>query len=85
MKPMSVDTSPVVEQIWIEGIRQRTPGQRLEMALDLGAMARRFAWQGLCRRFPDDTERERRRRFLALMYGSKLANEVNQWVNFRDR
>ena len=85
MRPMSVDTSPEVERVWIEGIRRRTPQQRLKMALNLGTMVRRLAWQGLCGRFPNNTERERRMRFLALMYGPKLADEVNQWVSLRDR
>ncbi len=85
MKPMSLDTSPEIERVWIEGIQRRIPGQRLEMAFNLGAMARCLAWQGLCRRYPNDSKRERRRRFLRLMYGSKLANEVNKWESLLDR
>jgi len=84
MRPMSVDTSPEVERVWIEGIRRRTPQQSLKMALNLGTTVRRLAWQGLCGRSPNDTERERRMRFLALMYGPKLANEVNKWESLRD-
>ena len=64
--------------VWLERLRRTTPEERFLMALDLTDTTRLLAWQGLCERYPEESEGQRRRRFVALLYGEELAREMTE-------
>jgi len=58
----------------IELLRQAGPEKRLQLACQLTAMAWNAARSAFDHLYPQETEDERDRRFLASIYGEKLAN-----------
>jgi Rv0078B-related antitoxin len=52
MRPRS-DTSPDIAAMQAEALKQRTPGERLRMAIDMSILARSFTRAGLRARHPD--------------------------------
>jgi hypothetical protein len=67
------DTSPEVEQLQIELLRQAPPWRKLEMVGQLNETARTFALSGLRQRHPQATPQELRRRLADLLLGVELA------------
>lgn len=60
MKPLSDDTTPEAHAVQIMLLRRMTPSQRAAIALRLRAAAHAAALDGIARRHPDATARERR-------------------------
>ena len=84
MKTLSPDTTPDAEAVWIRLLKEASVCKRLRAAFDLTATARRLSWQGLARRYPEDSEDMRKRRFVALQYGEDLARRLFRSRKCRD-
>ena len=61
MPPPLTDTRPDIAAMQSEGLRRKTPVERLRMAIDMSAMARSFTRAGIRARHPDwgDTQIDR--------------------------
>ena len=68
MNPLSSDTHPEVERLHIELIRKAPIFRRLQMVSSLVKTTRQLSWQGICERYPHDTEDAHIERFLTLLY-----------------
>lgn len=84
MRTLSPDTTPDAEAVWIRLLKEASVRKRLRAAFDLTSTARRLAWQGLVRRYPEDSEEMRKRRFVALQYGESLARRLFESRKCRD-
>ena len=76
MTTLSPDTSPQIERIQIEGLRQMPPWRKLALVGDMNDAVRALALAGLRQRYPDDTPAQRRRRLADLVLGPELATCV---------
>ena len=76
MVTLSADTSPQIEQMQIEGLRQMPPWRKLELVGEMNRALRDLALAGLRQRYPDDTPARRKRRLADLLLGPKLAARV---------
>ena len=76
MTTLSPDTSPQIERIQIEGLRQMPPWRKLALVGDMNEAVRVLALAGLRQRYPDDTPAQRRRRLADLVLGPELATRV---------
>lgn len=74
------DTDPEAERVQLALLRRASPAQRIELALSLSESAIRLARDGIARRHPDASPEERGLRFVALHYGSDLAEEVRAYL-----
>lgn len=70
------DTSPEIEKLRIELIRQMPPWKRLYMAGQMIQTVRLLNLSGLRRRYPQATEGELKRRLADLWLGPELAERV---------
>jgi hypothetical protein len=81
---MSIDTSNDAEKVQIEILRQMSPSERLELALDLAATSRELLAQGVRQRHPEYTEGEVRLAVIRLLIPESLfINAYPQAVNIR--
>lgn len=76
MKTLSPDTSVKAEQIHIELIRKAPVYRRLEMVNSLVKTTRRLSWNGICERYPNDTLKNRVKRFVSLLYKDDSLAEI---------
>ncbi|MBL7202615.1 MAG: hypothetical protein ISS56_20970 [Anaerolineae bacterium] len=76
MTTLSPDTSPQIERIQIEGLRQMPPWRKLALVGDMNEAVHALALAGLRQRYPDDTPAQRRRRLADLVLGPELATRV---------
>ena len=65
MKPLSPDTTPQVQQKHYELMRKLSLEEKLSLAFALTDAARQMVLADLRHRFPDASEEEIRRRFIA--------------------
>ena len=65
MKPLSPDTTPQIQQKHYELMRNLSPERRLLMAFALTDATRQLVLADLKYRFPEASEEEIRRRFIA--------------------
>jgi hypothetical protein len=72
----SADTSPDIENMQIEQLRQMHPWRKMALMAEMGQTVRALAMAGLCQRYPDDTPALRRRRMADLLLGPELAARV---------
>jgi hypothetical protein len=70
---MISDTDPKTQALWIELIRQMTPGQRMQRALEITEIVRSLFRANLRRENPDMTEAELTQRMIQLHYLSPQA------------
>lgn len=71
------DTHPEIERLHIELIRKAPISRRLLMVASLIKTTRQLSWQGICERYPHDTEEARIERFFTLLYKDNvLARKV---------
>jgi hypothetical protein len=70
---MTNDTTPNIERIRIERLRQMPTWRKLALMAEMGQTVRTLALSGLRQRFPDDTPAQRRRRLADLLLGEELA------------
>ena len=77
MNIQSSDTHPEIERLHIELIRKTSVSRRLQMVTSLVKTTRQLSWQGICERYPHDTEEARIERFFTLLYNDNaLARKV---------
>jgi len=76
MAVLSPDTSPEVERIQIERLRQMPPWRKMVLMAGMGQTVRTLALAGLRQRHPDDTPTQRQRRLADLLLGPELAARV---------
>lgn len=65
MKPLSSDTTPEAQQKRFELLRRLSPERRLALAFELTDTVRQLVLADLQHRFPQASEEEIRRRFIA--------------------
>ena len=81
MNTLSPDTHPEIERLHIEMIRKTSVSRRLQMVTSLAKTTRQLSWQGICERYPHDTEEARIERFLTLLYKDEvLARKVASFL-----
>ena len=76
MKPLSSDTPPEIERLWIAGLRQKGPVWRLRRLASLTNLCWRAASEAYQRARPRASDRERVLWLLQERYGSDLARRV---------
>lgn len=65
MKPFSADTSIEMQRQHFQMMRTLSPGRRLQLALELTDSVRKFILADLRYRFPEESEEQIKRRFIA--------------------
>lgn len=73
---LSSDTSPEVERVQIDLLRQAGPTRRFALARSLSQTAMQLARGGIRRRHPDADQEEVDLIFIATHYGRELAEQV---------
>ena len=76
MAVLSADTSPHVETMQIERLRQMPPWRRLALVGEMNRTVRTLALAGLRQRHPGDTSAQLQRRLADLLLGPDLATLV---------
>ena len=76
MTTLSLDTSPQIERIQIQRLRQMPPWRKLALGGEMNRTVRTLALAGLRQRHPHDTPAQRQRRLANLLLGPELANRV---------
>jgi hypothetical protein len=76
MVTLSADTSPQIERIQIEGLRQMPVWRKLALVGEMNRAVRELALAGLRQRHPYDTPAQRQRRLADLLLGPELATRV---------
>lgn len=76
MSTLSRDTSPEMENLQIDLLRQMPPWRKMQIVAGLNEMVRSLATQGLRRRYPEATREEIQRRLADILLGPALAAEV---------
>lgn len=81
MKTLSSDTDPETERLHIELIRNASIFRRVQLVNSLIKTTRHLSWQGICRRYPDETKEANIQRFISLLYGDdSLARRVTDLI-----
>ena len=70
------DTDPVAARVHLELVRNASAQRRLRLAFSLSRTVMNLSRGGLARILPDASPQEVGLRFVALHYGSELADEV---------
>jgi hypothetical protein len=70
------DTDPEAERVHVQLLRAASPSRRLRLALSLSRTAMSLSRGGLARTLPSASPEEIGLRFVALNYGSRLADDV---------
>jgi hypothetical protein len=83
MRPGLSDTDPEAERVHLRLLRAASPSRRLQLALSLSRTVMSLSRNGLARRHPDASVEELGLRFVALHYGSQLAEEVRRDLRAR--
>ncbi len=73
MVPLSPDTSPRAEEVWINLLRQASDARRFSMMSNLSATVIRWSRQALREARPGATDDELAVEFVRLNYGAALA------------
>jgi len=79
------DTDPDSARVQLELFRQASPARRLGLALSLSESVLTLSRAGIARRMPDASPEERGLQFVALHYGTGLANELRAHLAARAR
>lgn len=75
-EPLSLDTSPEIEQRQVESWRRMTPAQKLGITLGMSDAVRRLALAGVQRRYPNASSREQFLRLAIVTLGLDLARRA---------
>jgi hypothetical protein len=76
MTTLSPDTSPEIERLQIERLRQMSPWRKMTLMADMCQAVQTLALAGLRQRYPADTPAQRQRRLADLQLGPELARRV---------
>ena len=77
--PEFTDTDPRTMQVWLEILRNKTPDERLTMALEMSDFAIRMSEAGVRARYPGASEREVFLRSAALRIPRDLMIRAYGW------
>jgi hypothetical protein len=83
--PLAPDTSGDIEQRQIEAWRAMTPGQKLQLALQMTATVRQLALAGIRQRYPSASPREEFLRLAQVVLGEELARKAYPEIERLDR
>jgi hypothetical protein len=75
-RPLSLDTSPEVERMQIEGWRRMTPSQKAAAVTAMTRATIEMAEAGIRHRFPDEPPELQRRRLADILLGADLAHRA---------
>lgn len=75
------DTSADVDDVQLQLLRQKSPPERVGLALRLSSDVIRASKRAIARAYPDFSPSEREHLFLELHYGRELAEAVRRWRN----
>ena len=70
------DTSPEIEQLQIDRLRQMPPWRKLELLSEMNRTVHTLALAGLRQRYPQESPVQHRRRLADLLLGTELAARV---------
>jgi hypothetical protein len=70
------DTSPKIEQIQLEQLRQMPAWRKLALVAEMNQTVRTLALAGLRQRYPDEAAPQQQRRLADLLLGSELATRA---------
>jgi len=73
------DTDPRAREVWLEVLRSKTPGERIEIAFQLTDFALQMAESGVRERYPEASEREIFLRCAALRIPRDLMIRAYGW------
>jgi len=73
------DTDPRAREVWLEVLRSKTPGERIEIAFQLTEFALQMAESGVRERYPEASEREIFLRCAALRIPRDLMIRAYGW------
>jgi hypothetical protein len=76
MATLSPDTTPQIEQMQIEHLRQMPVWRKMALLAEMNQTVRELALVGLRQRHPDDSPAKRRRRLASLLLGPELAKQA---------
>ena len=76
MATLAADTTPQVERLLVERLRQMPPWRKMALMAEMGETVRALALAGLRQCHPDDTPAQRRRRLADLLLGPELASRA---------
>ena len=79
------DTDPETARVHFELLRGATPARRLRLAFSLSRTVMSLSRGGLARTLPGASPQEVGLRFVALHYGSRLADDVRADLAARQR
>ena len=88
VKPLCEDTSPEVERVWLEGLREKGPLWRLRRTVALTHFCWLSARRAFARARPEASARDRDEWWLTEAYGEELARKVLAHcdrIGFHDR
>jgi hypothetical protein len=77
--PEFSDTDPRVMQVWLDVLRQKTPGERILMVFELCDFAIRMSEAGVRARYPEASDREVFLRAAALRVPRDLMIRAYGW------
>jgi hypothetical protein len=75
-RPLSLDTSPEVERLQIEGWRRMSPADKAQMVTALTTAAIEMAKAGIRQRHPDESLESHRMRLAEILHGPELARRL---------
>lgn len=79
------DTDPETERVHLELLRRASPGRRIRLALSLSQTVMSLSRGGLARQMPEASPEEVGLRFVALTYGTDLAEGLKADLAARRR
>jgi hypothetical protein len=82
---LAPDTTGDIEQRQIEAWRAMTPGQKLQLALQMTATVRQLALAGIRQRYPSASPREEFLRLARVILGDELARKAYPEIERLDR
>ncbi|MBI5535967.1 MAG: hypothetical protein HY898_24820 [Deltaproteobacteria bacterium] len=85
MTPLSSDTNPVAEQVWIGLLRNATPARRFHLASSLSSSVIRWSRRAIQETHPTSSDDELSEEFVRLNYGPDLALAVRERLAARRR
>ena len=74
--PVSLDTSPEMQQRQIDGLRRMSPADKLRLTAQMSMTVRDLALAGVRQRFPAASRREQFLRLAIVVLGDDLARRV---------
>ena len=83
MEQLLSDTDSETARVHLELLRHSSPGRRLRLAFSLSHTTMSLARGGLAQRLPDASAHTVALRFIALLYGPQLAEEVREHLATR--